>query len=68
MRKKIKETKEQIINALEGKKVMKIKTRFKSRWEIFLIGWKHTRKFPDYSLIHELKRLVLPRKVEFMVK
>ncbi len=66
--KKNKEMKKKIINALEGKKVVQINTKFKSRWEIFLIGWKHTRKFPDYSLIHELKRLFFPEKLECMIK
>ena len=56
------------MDALEGKKVIQINTKFKSRWEIFLIGWKHTRKFPDYSLMDELKRLFLPRKLEYMIK
>ncbi len=65
---KIKETKEKIIDTLEGKNVRTVKVKFTWRWEIFLIGWKHTRKFPDYSLMHELKRLFLPRKLEYMVK
>ncbi len=61
-------TKEKIINALEGKKVIEIKVRFKARFEMFLLSWKHTRKFPDYSLKKELKKLFLNRKIEVMIK
>ena len=61
-------TKEKIINALEGKKLIEIKLKFKSRFEMFLIGWKLTRKFPDYSLKKELKNLFFPRKLEVMIK
>ncbi len=68
MSKKITETKKKIINSLEGKSIRTTKVSFKGRWEIFVIGWKHTRKFPDYSLRHELKRLFLPRKLEYMIK
>ena len=68
MCKKTKETKKKIIDALEGKNVKTLKVSFKGRWEIFVIGWKHTRKFPDYSLMHELKRLFLQRELEYMIK
>lgn len=61
-------TKEKIINALEGKKVIEIKLKFKARFEMFLMGWKLTRKFPDYSLMKELKDLFLNRKIEVMIK
>lgn len=61
-------TKQKIINALEGKKIIEIKPSFKGRWEIFWLGWKYTRKFPDYSLRKELKNLFLPKKLEVMIK
>ncbi len=61
-------TKEKIINALEGKKVIEIKVRFKARFEMFLMKWKLLRKFPDYSLKKELKDLFLNRKIEVMIK
>ena len=61
-------TKEKIINALEGKKVIEIKVRFKARFEMFLMKWKLLRKFSDYSLKKELKDLFLNRKIEVMIK
>jgi len=61
-------TKEKIINALEGKKIIEIKTSFKGRWEIFWLGWKHTRKFPDYSFKKEIFNLFFPKKLEVMIK
>ena len=60
--------KEKIVNALEGKKVIEIKVKFKGRFEMFLMKWKLSRKFPDYSLKKELKDLFLNRKLEVMIK
>jgi len=65
---KIQEIKKKIIEELEGKKIVQIKINFKGRWELFLIGWKYTRKFPDYSLKKELKNLFIHPKLEVMIK
>ena len=68
MSKKIKKVKENILNALENKKVIQVKVSFKGRLGIFWIGWKHIRNFPDYSLGYELKRLFFPPKLECLIK
>ena len=60
--------KEKIVNALEGKKVIEIKVKFKGRFEMFLMKWKLFRKFPDYSLKKELKDLFSNKKLEVMIK
>ena len=65
--KKKREKREEILNAIEGRKIIKIKNSFKARWELFVIGWKHTRKFPDYSLMKEIKKLIIQPKVKVVL-
>lgn len=45
-----------------------IKIKFKHRWEIFVFGWKMTRKFPGYSLRKEIKELFTSRTMEVTYK
>lgn len=68
MSKKIDKIKQDILDALENKRRVKIKINFKGRLELFLIGWKYTRKFPDYLLKKELKKLFFPPKLECIIK
>ena len=63
-----KHTKEEILNALEDKKIVPIKISFKGRLELFILKWKVVRKFPDYSLKKELKDLFFQPKLEVLIK
>ncbi len=40
---------------------------FKSRLDLFVIGWKYTRKFPTYSLRKALIGLFFPKKMEVLI-
>lgn len=48
-------------------KIIIIKNSFRSRLDLFVIGWKHIRKFPNYSLKKEIKQLLFPEKIEVMI-
>ena len=66
--KKIEKTKKEIIESLEGKRVVKVKPKFKHKLEMFILGWKHTRKFPDYFLLKEMKKIFKSQEYEVMIK
>ncbi len=66
--KKSERIKEEILNALEDKRIVPIKINFKGRLELFRMKWKVVRKFPDYSLKEELRELFFPKYREVLIK